>query len=51
MRFMMIWKPADTKDMEAGVLPSQEEMAKMGEFVAETAKSGVLLTVNSSSSK
>jgi hypothetical protein len=43
MRFMMIYKPADTKDMEAGVPPTQDEMAKMGKFIEELAKSGVLL--------
>ena len=43
MRFMMIYKPADTKDMEAGVPPTQEHMAEMGRFIEEMAKSGVLL--------
>ena len=46
MRFMMIYKPADTKDMEAGVPPTQEEMAKMGAFISELAKSGVLLATD-----
>src|ERR1700733_15675184 len=31
MRFMMIYKPADTTKMEAGVPPSQQEMARMGQ--------------------
>jgi hypothetical protein len=43
MRFMMIYKPADTKGMEAGVPPSQEHMEEMGEFIGEMARSGVLL--------
>jgi hypothetical protein len=43
MRFMMIYKPADTKEMEAGALPSQEHMEAMGEFIDEMARSGVLL--------
>jgi hypothetical protein len=43
MRFMMIYKPADTKDMEAGVPPSQQAMAEMGKFIEEMAKAGVLL--------
>lgn len=43
MRFMMIYRPADTKNMEAGVPPKQEEMAAMGAFIEEMAKSGVLL--------
>lgn len=43
MRFMMIWKPANIKDMEAGIPPSQEHMAKMGKFIGEMATSGILL--------
>jgi hypothetical protein len=43
---MMIYKPADTKDMEAGVPPTQDEMAKMGKFIEEMAKSGVLLATD-----
>ena len=46
MRFMMIYKPADTKDMEAGVPQTQDEMAKMGKFIEELAKSGVLLATD-----
>jgi hypothetical protein len=46
MRFMMIYKPADTKDMEAGVPPTQDEIAKMGKFIEELAKSGVLLAAD-----
>jgi hypothetical protein len=46
MRFMMIYKPADTKDMEAGVPPAQDEMAKMGAFIGELAQSGVLLATD-----
>jgi hypothetical protein len=46
MRFMMIYKPADTKDMEAGVPPTQEEMAKMGNFIQEMAQAGVLLATD-----
>jgi hypothetical protein len=43
MRFMMIYKPANVKDMEAGIPPSQAMMAKMGQFIQELAASGVLL--------
>jgi hypothetical protein len=43
MRFMMIYKPADTKDMEAGAPPSPQLMADMGRFIEEMARSGVLL--------
>src|SRR5258705_274241 len=46
MRFMMIYKPADTKDMEAGVPPTQDEIAKMGKFIEEMAKAGVLLALD-----
>ena len=46
MRFMMIYKPADTTDMEAGVPPTQDEIAKMGKFIDEMAKSGVLLATD-----
>jgi hypothetical protein len=46
MRFMMIYKPADTKDMEAGVPPTQEEMAKMANFSQEMAQAGVLLATD-----
>ena len=43
MRFMMIYKPANTKEMEAGVPPNQEMMQRMGAFIGELAQSGVLL--------
>jgi hypothetical protein len=46
MRFMMIYKPADTKDMEAGVPPTEEHMALMGKFIGELAASGVLLATD-----
>jgi hypothetical protein len=43
MRFMMIYKPADVKDMEAGVPPSPKEFETMGAYISELARSGVLL--------
>jgi hypothetical protein len=46
MRFMMIYKPANTTDMEAGVPPTQDEIAKMGKVIEEMAKSGVLLATD-----
>src|ERR1700674_2578727 len=46
MPFMMIYKPADSKDTEAGVPPTQDEMAKMGKFIEEMAKAGVLLAAD-----
>ena len=41
MRFMIIVKA--TKDSEAGVLPTEADMAQMAEFHEELAKAGVLL--------
>jgi hypothetical protein len=41
MRFMVIVKA--NKDTEAGVLPSQEELAEMGKFNEELVKAGVML--------
>ena len=41
MRFMVIVKA--NKDSEAGVLPSQEELAEMGKFNEELVKAGVML--------
>ncbi len=46
MRFMTIYRPADAKDMEAGVPPTQDEMATMGAFIEEMARSGVLLATD-----
>ena len=46
MRFMMIYKPTDVKDMEAGVPPTQENIAEMGKFIGEIAQSGVLLAAD-----
>jgi len=46
MRFMMIYKPADTKSAESGVPPTQQEMKTMGEFIGELASSGVLLAAD-----
>jgi hypothetical protein len=46
MRFMMIYRPADTKDMEAGVQPSPDEFTRMGAFIREMAQSGVLLATD-----
>jgi len=43
MRYMMIWKPADLKTVEAGAPPSQKMMEQMGAFIGELAQSGVLL--------
>jgi hypothetical protein len=46
MRFLMIFKPdaEATKRNEAGVPPSQQEIAEMGKLIEEMAKAGVLLS-------
>jgi len=46
MRFMMVYKPADVKKMEAEVPPTEQEMADMGNFIGEMAKAGVLLAAD-----
>ena len=46
MRFMMIYKPANFRDMETGVPPTAEHMAAMGKLIGELAQSGVLLATD-----
>ncbi len=41
MRFMVIVKA--TKESEAGVLPSEQELAEMGQYNEELVKAGVML--------
>lgn len=41
MKFMIIGKA--TKDTEAGVLPTTDELAEMGKYTEELVKAGVLL--------
>jgi hypothetical protein len=43
MKFLCLYKPADTKSAEAGLPPSQQEMAEMGKLIEEMTKSGALL--------
>ena len=43
MRFMMIYKPANVHEMEAGIPPTPEHIAEMGKFIGEMAQSGALL--------
>lgn len=43
MRFLMLYKPADVARMEAGIPPTPEEMARMGQLVDQQMKAGVLL--------
>ena len=46
MRYMMIFKPADSTHIEAGVPPTQEEFEKMGELIEEMADAGVLIATD-----
>jgi hypothetical protein len=46
MRFMMIYKPDNIRDMEAGVPPTPQEMEAMGTFIGELASAGVLLAAD-----
>ena|ERR1700722_18707541 len=46
MRFMMIYKPANFKDMEAGVPPRQEHMAAMAQLIGELSQKGLLITTD-----
>ena len=46
MRFMTIWKPANTQEVEGGVPPSPEHMAEMGKLIEELARCGVLLATD-----
>jgi len=46
MRFMTIWKPANVKNMEEGIPPTQKHMDEMGKLIGELAQSGVLLATD-----
>jgi hypothetical protein len=46
MRFMMIYKPANFKDSEAGIPPTPEHMAGMMNLIAELAQKGLLLVTD-----
>jgi hypothetical protein len=46
MRFMCIYRPADTKAMESGVPPTCEMIAEMGRFIEEMAKAGALIATD-----
>lgn len=43
MRFMMMFRPADSKVAEAGLPPSPDEMAAMGKLIGDMAAAGVLI--------
>lgn len=42
MRFMMIYKPDDTAAAESDAPPTEDEIARMGAFIEEIAREGVL---------
>jgi hypothetical protein len=46
MRYMMIYKPADTRGAESGLPPSQKEMEEMGKLIGDMARAGVLLATD-----
>jgi hypothetical protein len=46
MRFMCIYRPADTRKVEAGLPPSQGEVARMGQLIGDMIKAGVLLATD-----
>ena len=46
MRFMCIYRPADTRKVEGGLPPSQDEMAEMGKLIGDMIKAGVLLATD-----
>ncbi|QCI67435.1 YciI family protein [Phreatobacter stygius] len=46
MRFMMMYKPADIKKLEAGLPPALEEIAEMGRLIEDMAKAGVLIATD-----
>jgi hypothetical protein len=46
MRFMMIYKPDDVASLEAGSPPTEDEMTRMGEFIEEVAREGVLVLID-----
>jgi hypothetical protein len=46
MRFMCIYRPADTRKAEAGHPPDQDEVARMGQLIGDMIKAGVLLATD-----
>lgn len=43
MRFMMMFRPADSKAAEAGLPPNPDEMVAMGKLIGDMAEAGVLI--------
>jgi hypothetical protein len=46
MRFMMIYKPANFKDMEAGVPPKPEHVGEMMQLIGELSQKGLLIATD-----
>lgn len=46
MRFMCIYRPADTSKAESGCAPTQGEMEEMGKLIGDMIKAGVLLATD-----
>ena len=46
MRYMMIYKPTDVRQMEEGAPPTEGQMAAMGQFIGEMVKSGILVAAD-----
>jgi hypothetical protein len=46
MRFMCIYRPADTRKLEDGLPPAQDEVAGMGKLIGDMIKAGVLLATD-----
>ena len=43
MKYLMVYKPTDVRNMEAGIPPCPEEIGRMGEFIQEMTAAGTLL--------
>ncbi|MEG9436398.1 hypothetical protein JAO29_09500 [Edaphobacter sp. HDX4] len=43
MRFLMLYRPADTASVEAGLPPTPEMMVRMGDFIEQKIAEGKLL--------
>ncbi|MBO0765751.1 MAG: YciI family protein [Hyphomicrobiaceae bacterium] len=46
MRFMCIYRPADTGKLEDGLPPTQDEVTEMGKLIGDMIKAGVLLATD-----
>ncbi|HMG03043.1 MAG TPA: YciI family protein, partial [Edaphobacter sp.] len=44
MRFLMLYRPADTASVEAGIPPTPEMMARMGDLIQRKIEQGKLLS-------